>query len=45
MRYAGIELLRRTLGAARLPAVSSDAASLAVVDAGLALVRGETAWA
>lgn len=38
-RYAGIELLRRTLGAARVPAVASDAASLAVVDSGLALVR------
>jgi len=38
-RYAGIELLRRTLGAARLPAVEGDEASLAVVDSGLALVR------
>lgn len=38
-RYAGIELLRRTLGAARVPAVESDEASLAVVDSGLALVR------
>ena len=40
-RYAGIELLRRTLGAARVPAVAEDAASLAVVDAGIRLVRGE----
>ena len=39
MRYAGIELLRRTLGAARVPAVESDAAGLAVVDVGLQLVR------
>lgn len=38
-RYAGIELLRRTLGAARVPAVASDAASLAVVETGLRLVR------
>jgi 5-methylthioribose kinase len=38
-RYAGIELLRRTLGAARVPAVASDAASLRVVDAGLRLIR------
>jgi 5-methylthioribose kinase len=38
-RYAGIELLRRTLGAARVPAVASDNASLAVVDSGLALIR------
>lgn len=41
-RYGGIELLRRTLGAARVPAVASDAASLAVVAAGLAWTRGET---
>lgn len=40
MRYAGIELLRRTLGAARVPAVAADAAGLAVVEAGLRLVRG-----
>ena len=38
-RYAGIELLRRTLGAARHPAVEADAASLAVLDSGLGLVR------
>jgi 5-methylthioribose kinase len=38
-RYAGIELLRRTLGAARVPAVESDAASFAVLEAGLAWVR------
>ncbi|MEE2678626.1 MAG: phosphotransferase [Myxococcota bacterium] len=39
-RYAGIELLRRTLGAARHPAVEADAAALAVLDSGLELVRG-----
>lgn len=39
MRYAGIELLRRCLGAARVPAVESDDAGLAVVEAGLRLVR------
>lgn len=33
-RYAGIEMLRRTLGAARVPAVSDDAVALAVIDAG-----------
>lgn len=38
-RYAGIELLRRTLGAARVPGVERDEAGLAVVDAGVALVR------
>jgi 5-methylthioribose kinase len=42
-RYAGIEMLRRTLGAARVPAVAPDAAGLAVVDAGLALVRAPLA--
>ena len=39
LRYAGIELLRRTLGAARVPAVEADEAGLAVVAAGEALVR------
>ncbi len=33
-RYAGIEILRRTLGAARVPAVESVDASLAAVDFG-----------
>jgi 5-methylthioribose kinase len=37
-RYAGIELLRRTLGAARIDAVARDEAGLAVVDAGVRLV-------
>jgi len=41
LRYAGIELLRRTLGAARVPAVERDAAGLRVVDAGVALLRGQ----
>jgi hypothetical protein len=39
LRYAGLELLRRTIGAARAPAVASDAAGLRVIEAGLALVR------
>jgi 5-methylthioribose kinase len=39
LRYAGLELLRRTLGAARVPAVASDEAGLRAIDAGLALVR------
>ncbi len=37
-RYAGIELLRRTLGAARVEAVARDEAGLAVVAAGIRLV-------
>jgi 5-methylthioribose kinase len=37
-RYAGIELLRRTLGAARVPAVEAPAASLAVIDFALTLL-------
>jgi 5-methylthioribose kinase len=39
LRYAGLELLRRTIGAARVPAVASDEASLRVIEAGLGLVR------
>jgi 5-methylthioribose kinase len=39
LRYAGLELLRRTIGAARVPAVAHDEAGLRVIDAGLALVR------
>ena len=39
LRYAGLELLRRTIGAARVAAVADDAAGLRVIDAGLALVR------
>jgi 5-methylthioribose kinase len=34
-RYAGIELVRRTIGAARVPAVADDAAGLRVLDLGL----------
>ena len=41
--YAGIELLRRTLGAARVAAVERDDAGLAVVDAGLRLVQNPPA--
>lgn len=39
LRHAGSELLRRTIGAARVPAVEKDEASFAVLDAGLRLVR------
>jgi 5-methylthioribose kinase len=39
LRYAGLELLRRTVGAARVAAVADDEAGLRVIDAGLALVR------
>jgi 5-methylthioribose kinase len=39
LRYAGFELLRRTIGAARVAAVAEDAAGLHAIDAGLALVR------
>lgn len=38
-RYAGIELLRRSIGAARAPAVEETAGALAAIDAGLELVR------
>jgi len=38
-RYAGIELLRRSLGAARAPAVQEEAPALAAIEAGLAWVR------
>ena len=41
--YAGIELLRRTLGAARVAAVERDDAGLAVVDVGLRLVQNPPA--
>ena len=37
--YAGIEMLRRTLGAARVPAVAEPGAALAVLEAGVRLVR------
>jgi 5-methylthioribose kinase len=38
-RYAGLEMLRRTIGAARVAAVAEDEAGLAVLDAALRLVR------
>jgi 5-methylthioribose kinase len=38
-RYAGIELLRRTIGAARVAAVGLDEASLAVVAQGIAWIE------
>ena len=37
--YSGLELLRRTVGAARVAAVADDAAGLRTIEAGLALVR------
>jgi 5-methylthioribose kinase len=40
LRYAGLELVRRCIGAARVAAVASDASSLAVIDAGVTLLRG-----
>jgi 5-methylthioribose kinase len=39
LRYAGLELLRRTIGAARVPAVADDDAGLRTIDAGVVLVR------
>ena len=39
LRYAGLELLRRTVGAARVAAVADDAAGLRVIELGVALVR------
>jgi 5-methylthioribose kinase len=38
-RYAGLEMLRRTIGAARVAAVSEDAPSLAVLDVAARLTR------
>lgn len=45
IRYAGIELLRRTLGAARVAAVADDAAGLAVVDLALRWLKAPPARA
>ncbi len=42
LRYAGLELLRRTLGAARVAAVADDVAGLHVIEVGAALVRTPT---
>ena len=38
LRYAGLELLRRTLGAARVAAVADDGAGVRVIETGAALV-------
>jgi 5-methylthioribose kinase len=38
-RYAGLEMLRRTIGAARVGAVSQDDPSLAVLDVAVRLIR------
>lgn len=38
--HAGVELLRRTLGAARVPSVAEDGASLRVVAQGVGLIEG-----
>ena len=38
-RYAGIELLRRTLGAARAPGVDRDDCALRVLEFGIELVK------
>jgi 5-methylthioribose kinase len=37
-RYAGIEVLRRTIGAARVPAVERDETALAALETGARLV-------
>jgi len=39
LRYAGLELLRRTIGAARVAALESDEASLAVLERAVAWIR------
>lgn len=39
LRYAGLELLRRTIGAARVPAVASDESSLSVLARAVAWIR------
>jgi uncharacterized protein with PhoU and TrkA domain len=41
-RYAGFELVRRTIGAARLAAVAEDDAGLRVLARGRAWALGET---
>ncbi len=40
MRYAGLELIRRTIGAARVPFVEEDEAGLAVLALGTEWARG-----
>jgi 5-methylthioribose kinase len=42
-RYAGIEMLRRTIGAARIPAVTQDEAGLAVAREAIGWVRNPPA--
>ncbi len=42
IRYAGLELIRRTIGAARVGFVEEDEAGLAVLDLGTAWVRDPT---
>ena len=39
IRYAGLELVRRTIGAARVPAVETDAAGLNVLATAIRLIR------
>ena len=39
VRYAGLELVRRTIGAARVPAVESDEAGIRVLEVGLPWIR------
>jgi 5-methylthioribose kinase len=39
LSYAGLELLRRTIGAARVAAVADDEAGLRVIEVGIELVR------
>ena len=38
-RYAGLEMLRRTIGAARVPLVERDERALAVLGAAVTLIR------
>ncbi|MEN8184515.1 MAG: hypothetical protein ABFS46_18475, partial [Myxococcota bacterium] len=38
-RYAGLEMLRRTIGAARVAAVEGDEAGLAVLEVAVRLIR------
>ena len=45
VRYAGLELIRRTIGAARSPAVSREDAALRVLAAGAAWARSPGALA
>ncbi len=43
-RYAAVEMLRRTIGAARVPVMQEDSAALACIDLALAVFRSERSF-